>query len=122
MTDSAKPTLRVVDGHSLAYRAFFALPVENFTTKDNQHTNAIYGFLSMLVNLIKAEQPTHMAIAFDTSRHSFRTDEYPEYKATRSETPQEFVGAHYTISPDALHLVFAHFSGEIRTEKRIRRK
>ncbi len=82
----------VVDGHSLAYRAFFALPVENFTTRDNQHTNAIYGFLSMLVNLIKAEKPTHMAIAFDTSRHSFRTDEYPEYKATRSETPQEFRG------------------------------
>ncbi|MBN9158658.1 DNA polymerase I [Microbacterium sp.] len=92
MTDSAKPTLMVVDGHSLAYRAFFALPVENFTTKDNQHTNAIYGFLSMLVNLIKAERPTHMAIAFDTSRHSFRTDEYPEYKATRSETPSEFRG------------------------------
>ncbi|MCE7480682.1 MULTISPECIES: DNA polymerase I [Microbacterium] len=92
MTDSAKPTLMVVDGHSLAYRAFFALPVENFTTKDNQHTNAIYGFLSMLVNLIKAEQPTHMAIAFDTSRHSFRTDQYPEYKATRSESPQEFRG------------------------------
>ena len=82
----------VVDGHSLAYRAFFALPVENFTTKDNQHTNAIYGFLSMLVNLIKAEKPTHMAIAFDTSRHSFRTEEYPEYKATRSESPQEFRG------------------------------
>lgn len=82
----------IVDGHSLAYRAFFALPVENFTTKDNQHTNAIYGFLSMLVNLIKAEQPTHLAIAFDTSRRSFRTDEYPEYKATRSETPQEFRG------------------------------
>jgi len=82
----------VVDGHSLAYRAFFALPVENFTTKDNQHTNAIYGFLSMLVNLIKAERPTHLAIAFDTSRHSFRTDEYPEYKATRSETPSEFRG------------------------------
>lgn len=82
----------VVDGHSLAYRAFFALPVENFTTKDNQHTNAIYGFLSMFVNLIKAEKPTHLAVAFDTSRHSFRTDVYPEYKATRSETPQEFRG------------------------------
>ncbi|WP_448720471.1 DNA polymerase I [Microbacterium natoriense] len=92
MTDSAKPTLMVVDGHSLAYRAFFALPVENFTTKDNQHTNAIYGFLSMFVNLIKAEKPTHLAVAFDTSRHSFRTDVYPEYKATRSETPQEFRG------------------------------
>jgi len=82
----------VVDGHSLAYRAFFALPVENFTTRDNQHTNAIYGFLSMLVNLIKAEKPTHMAIAFDTSRRSFRTEVYPEYKATRSETPGEFKG------------------------------
>src|SRR5690606_41682689 len=82
----------VVDGHSLAYRAFFALPVDNFTTKDNQHTNAIYGFLSMLINLIKAEQPSHLAIAFDTSRHSFRTREYPEYKATRSESPIEFRG------------------------------
>lgn len=82
----------VVDGHSLAYRAFFALPVDNFTTRDNQHTNAIYGFLSMFVNLIKAEKPTHLAVAFDTSRHSFRTDVYAEYKATRSETPQEFRG------------------------------
>ena len=82
----------VVDGHSLAYRAFFALPVENFTTKDNQHTNAIYGFLSMLVNLIKAERPTHLAVAFDTSRQSFRTREYAEYKANRAETPQEFRG------------------------------
>ncbi|WP_417562518.1 DNA polymerase I [Microbacterium sp.] len=92
MTDSAKPTLLIVDGHSLAYRAFYALPVENFSTKDGQHTNGIYGFLSMLVNLIKAEQPTHMAVAFDTSRVSFRTREYAEYKATRSETPTEFRG------------------------------
>ncbi|WP_029144272.1 DNA polymerase I [Microbacterium luticocti] len=92
MTDSAKPTLLVVDGHSLAYRAFYALPVENFSTKDGQHTNGIYGFLSMLVNLIKAEKPTHMAVAFDTSRVSFRTREYAEYKATRSETPAEFRG------------------------------
>lgn len=92
MTDSAKPTLLVVDGHSLAYRAFFALPVDNFTTRDGQHTNGIYGFLSMFVNLVKAEQPTHLAVAFDTSRHSFRTDEYPEYKANRSESPAEFKG------------------------------
>ncbi|MDX2375418.1 DNA polymerase I [Microbacterium sp. LRZ72] len=92
MPDSAKPTLMIVDGHSLAYRAFFALPVENFTTKDHQHTNAIYGFLSMLVNLIKAERPTHLAVAFDTSRVSFRTREYAEYKANRSETPAEFKG------------------------------
>ncbi|MGF3055215.1 DNA polymerase I [Microbacterium sp. YY-01] len=92
MTDSAKPTLLIVDGHSLAYRAFFALPVENFTTKDGQHTNAIYGFLSMFVNLVKAEQPTHLAVAFDTSRHSFRTREYEDYKANRAETPEEFRG------------------------------
>lgn len=90
--DSSKPTLLVVDGHSLAFRAFYALPVDNFTTKDGQHTNGIYGFLSMFVNLLKAERPTHVAVAFDTSRTSFRTREYPEYKATRSETPPEFQG------------------------------
>ncbi|MBD3940931.1 DNA polymerase I [Microbacterium sp. NEAU-LLC] len=92
MTDSAKPTLLVVDGHSLAYRAFYALPVDNFSTKDGQHTNGIYGFLAMLINLLKAEKPTHLAIAFDTSRQSFRTREYEEYKANRSETPNEFKG------------------------------
>lgn len=92
MSDSAKPTLLVVDGHSLAYRAFFALPVDNFSTKDGQHTNGIYGFLSMFVNLVKAEQPTHLAVAFDTSRQSFRTREYTEYKANRSESPAEFKG------------------------------
>ncbi len=92
MTDAAKPILLVVDGHSLAYRAFYALPVENFTTKDGQHTNGIYGFLAMLINLIKAERPTHLAVAFDTSRHSFRTDVYPEYKANRAETPAPFQG------------------------------
>ncbi|WP_040164431.1 DNA polymerase I [Microbacterium gorillae] len=92
MTDSEKPTLLVVDGHSLAFRAFFALPVENFTTKDGQHTNAVYGFLSMFVNLLKNEKPTHLAVAFDLSRKSFRTEEYAEYKGTRAETPKEFSG------------------------------
>ena len=92
MTDSGKPTLLVVDGHSLAYRAFYALPVDNFSTKDGQHTNGIYGFLSMFVNLVKAERPTHLAVAFDTSRQSFRTRVYEEYKANRSESPAEFKG------------------------------
>lgn len=92
MSDSAQPTLLVVDGHSLAYRAFFALPVDNFSTKDGQHTNGIYGFLSMFVNLVKAERPTHLAVAFDTSRQSFRTRVYEEYKANRSESPAEFKG------------------------------
>ncbi|MDF1479848.1 DNA polymerase I [Leifsonia sp. H3M29-4] len=92
MPDSQKPTLLVIDGHSLAFRAFYALPVDSFTTRDGQHTNAIHGFLSMLILLLQNEKPTHLAVAFDISRYSFRTREYAEYKGTRSETPPEFVG------------------------------
>jgi DNA polymerase-1 len=90
--DSEKPTLLVIDGHSLAFRAFYALPVDSFTTRDGQHTNAIHGFLSMLILLLQNEKPTHLAVAFDISRASFRTREYAEYKGTRGETPAEFVG------------------------------
>lgn len=92
MSDSEKPTLLVIDGHSLAFRAFYALPVDSFQTRDGQHTNAIHGFIAMLINLLKAEKPTHLAVAFDVSRFSFRTREYPEYKGTRGETPSEFIG------------------------------
>ncbi|MGK2852750.1 MAG: 5'-3' exonuclease, partial [Microbacteriaceae bacterium] len=92
MPDSEKPTLLVVDGHSLAFRAFHALPLESFRTRDGQHTNAIHGFLSMLLSLLRNEKPTHIAVAFDISRYSFRTREYPAYKATRGETPPEFIG------------------------------
>ncbi|AWB95608.1 DNA polymerase I [Agromyces badenianii] len=92
MSDAEKPTLLVVDGHSLAFRAFYALPVDSFTTRDGQHTNAIHGFLSMLLLLLQNEKPTHIAVAFDISRFSFRTREYPEYKGTRGETPVEFKG------------------------------
>jgi DNA polymerase-1 len=92
MDSADKPTLMVIDGHSLAFRAFYALPLESFVTPEGQHTNAIHGFLSMLLSLLKKEQPTHLAVAFDVSRYSFRTREYPEYKATRGETPSEFVG------------------------------
>ena len=90
MTDS--PRLLLLDGHSLAYRAFFALPVDNFSTTTGQHTNAVYGFTSMLINVLRDERPTHIVVAFDVSRHSFRTDRYAEYKATRSESPNEFAG------------------------------
>jgi DNA polymerase-1 len=90
--DSQKPTLLVIDGHSLAFRAFYALPVDSFQNRDGQHTNAIHGFLSMLILLLQNEKPTHLAVAFDISRYSFRTREYPEYKGTRGETPPEFVG------------------------------
>lgn len=92
MSDSEKPTLLIIDGHSLAFRAFYALPVDSFQTRDGQHTNAIHGFISMLLNLLKNEKPTHIAVAFDISRFSFRTREYPEYKGTRGETPSEFIG------------------------------
>ena len=92
MTDSAQPTLLIVDGHSLAFRAFYALPIDSFVTRDGQHTNAIHGFISMFLGLLAKEKPTHVAVAFDISRYSFRTREYPEYKGTRGETPPEFVG------------------------------
>jgi len=89
MSTSPKRLL-LIDGHSMAYRAFFALPVDNFKTTSGQPTNAIYGFASMLINLIKEEQPSHIAIAFDVSRKTFRTEKFPEYKANRSSTPDEF--------------------------------
>ncbi|WP_099333014.1 DNA polymerase I [Actinomyces minihominis] len=84
--------LLVIDGHSMAYRAFFALPADSFTAAGGQHTNAVYGFLSMLVKLLDTEKPDLVAVAFDPSRHSFRTEIYPEYKGTRDKTPEEFVG------------------------------
>ena len=92
MPDADKPTLLVIDGHSLAFRAFYALPVDSFSTRDGQHTNAIHGFLSMLLLLLQNEKPTHLAVAFDISRQSFRTREYAEYKGNRGETPPEFKG------------------------------
>ncbi|ORT54489.1 DNA polymerase I [Streptomyces sp. CB03238] len=81
-----------MDGHSLAYRAFFALPAENFTTASGQTTNAIYGFASMLANTLRDESPTHFAVAFDVSRKTWRSEDFPEYKANRSKTPDEFKG------------------------------
>jgi DNA polymerase-1 len=84
--------LLILDGHSLAYRAYFALPVENFSTTTGQPTNAVYGFTSMLINVVRDEKPTHIAVAFDVSRHSFRTEQYAEYKAGRAVTPDDFRG------------------------------
>jgi DNA polymerase-1 len=93
VSDDAKtPRLLLLDGHSLAYRAFFALPVENFSTQTGQPTNAVFGFSSMLINMLRDEKPTHIVVAFDVSRQSFRTERYAEYKAGRSETPQPFQG------------------------------
>jgi DNA polymerase-1 len=82
----------ILDGHSLAYRAFHGLPVENFATSSGQHTNAVYGFVSMLVNVLKDQKPSHLVVAFDISRHTFRSERYPDYKATRAKSPPEFKG------------------------------
>ncbi|GHI96295.1 MULTISPECIES: DNA polymerase I [Streptomyces] len=91
-TSGGRPRLMLMDGHSLAYRAFFALPAENFTTATGQPTNAIYGFASMLANTLRDEAPTHFAVAFDVSRKTWRSEEFTEYKANRSKTPDEFKG------------------------------
>ena len=82
--------LLLLDGHSLAYRAFFALPAENFSTTTGQPTNAVYGFTAMLINVLRDEQPTHLAVAFDRSEPTFRHEQYVEYKANRRETPEDF--------------------------------
>ena len=92
MSGENQPTLLLIDGHSLAFRAFFALNPENFKNQSGQHTNAVHGFISMLLNILEGEKPTHLCVAFDVSRESFRTKELPEYKGTRGETPEEFIG------------------------------
>lgn len=84
-------TLLAVDGHSLAFRAFFALPVENFTTKEGQPTNAVYGFLTMLAQVIEAEHPDRIGIAFDVKGGTFRNELLGQYKGTREAAPQELL-------------------------------
>ena len=87
----APPRLLLVDGNSLAYRAFYALPLESFSTSAGQPTNAVYGFCTMFLNVLNSESPTHVAVAFDVSRKTFRSERYPLYKANRSQTPEEFI-------------------------------
>src|SRR4051812_2016061 len=112
-TSGPRPRLLLLDGHSLAYRAFFALPVENFSTSTGQHTNAVYGFTSMLINVLRDEQPTHIAVAFDVSRQTFRSEEYAEYKANRSSSPPEFSGQVSLVKEvlEALRVVFIEKDG-----------
>lgn len=110
---SERPRLLLIDGHSVAYRAFFALPVENFATQTGQHTNAVFGFTSMLINVLRDEQPTHVGVAFDVSRHTFRTEAYAEYKANRSASPAEFSGQVALIKEvlDALNIPYVERDG-----------
>jgi DNA polymerase-1 len=79
----------LLDGHSLAYRAFFALPAELATTS-GQMTNAVYGFTSMLIKLLGEEKPDYIAVAFDKGRPTVRLEQYADYKAGRAEAPDEF--------------------------------
>lgn len=89
---STQPRLLLIDGHSMAFRAFYALPAENFSTSGGQYTNAVYGFLSMLANIVEEEKPEAIAVAFDVGRKTFRTQLYPDYKAQREAAPEEFKG------------------------------
>ncbi len=113
MTEPVTPRLLLIDGHSVAYRAFFALPVENFSTTTGQHTNAVYGFTSMLINVLRDEQPTHVAVAFDVSRTTFRSEIYADYKGNRSASPPEFSGQVALVKEvlDALQIVHVELEG-----------
>ncbi len=93
--------LLLIDGHSMAFRAFYALPVDKFSTSGGQHTNAVYGFMSMMASLLSEEKPDSIAVAFDVGRKTFRTEMFPEYKAQRESAPEEFKGQ-VTIIRDLL--------------------
>ncbi|KAB7790064.1 DNA polymerase I [Bifidobacterium leontopitheci] len=90
-TTTTRGTLLVVDGHSLAFRAFFALPAENFSTKDGRATNAVWGFATMLSQVLDSEKPDHLAVAFDMKGGTFRNQMLPQYKGTREAAPQELL-------------------------------
>lgn len=91
MTVPTNETLLVVDGHSLAFRAFFALPVDNFSTSSGQATNAVWGFATMLAQVIDVEKPDHLGVAFDVKGGTFRNEMLPQYKGTREAAPEELL-------------------------------
>ena len=91
MTVPTNETLLLVDGHSLAFRAFFALPVDNFSTSSGQATNAVWGFATMLAQVIDAEKPDHLGVAFDVKGGTFRNEMLPQYKGTREAAPEELL-------------------------------
>lgn len=91
VTVPTNETLLVVDGHSLAFRAFFALPVDNFSTSSGQATNAVWGFTTMLAQVIDAEKPDHLGVAFDVKGGTFRNEMLPQYKGTREAAPEELL-------------------------------
>jgi DNA polymerase-1 len=83
------PTLALLDGNSIAYRAFFALPPD-LATRSGQITNAAYGFTRMLIKLLGDHNPDAVVVAWDVSRQTFRSSEFPAYKAQRAAAPDGF--------------------------------
>ena len=90
--DGQSPRLLVLDGHSMAFRAFYAMPADKFVTDSGQYTNAVHGFTAMLLTMIRQQKPTHVVVAFDLETPTFRSLEYAEYKGGRNKTPEEFYG------------------------------
>src|SRR5918992_3433987 len=84
-----RPKLLLLDGYSLAFRAFYALP-EDLQTTDGTLTNAVYGFTAMLIKLLQEEKPDYIACCLDSGRKAERTEEFSDYKSNRSETPETF--------------------------------
>ena len=109
----AHDRLMLLDGHSLAYRAFYALKEANLVTTDGQHTEAVYGFTSMLVNLLRDERPSNVAVCFDRSEPTFRHESFQAYKANRQETPEDFRGQMSLIHEllDALRIPYLSVPG-----------
>src|SRR5918999_3677493 len=89
MARTKAPKVLILDGHSLAFRAFYALP-EDLKTTDGTYTNAVYGFTSMLIKLLQEERPDYIACCFDMGGPLQRTEEFADYKATRTEAPETF--------------------------------
>ncbi|PYI38498.1 DNA polymerase I [Arthrobacter psychrolactophilus] len=92
LQEGATPRLLVLDGHSMAFRAFYAMPVDKFVTQAGQYTNAVHGFTAMLLTMIRQQKPTHVVVAFDLDTPTFRSLDYTEYKGGRNKTPEEFYG------------------------------
>jgi DNA polymerase-1 len=86
----ANRKLMLVDGNSLLFRAFYALPLLH--TREGVYTNGVYGFNTMLTRALESEMPTHLVVAFDMDKKTFRTDLYCDYKANRSAPPDELIG------------------------------
>lgn len=110
--NASEKRIVVIDGHAMAFRAFFALPPESFVNSAGQATNSVYGFCRMIFNIIKNEKPTHMAVAFDLPGGTFRDRIYSEYKGGRDATPEAFKGQVALIQQVLDAMGVAHFTVE----------